>query len=114
MTIREALRQAAEDYKGVAALVGAFVAGAIAYGSVTGAITIPTENQEAIQELQDEVAGMAATTTARHEQVQEQVDAVVSFVESQALLNCTLMNRLLDEGTAQDCLTLPRVLGPGR
>lgn len=100
-TMRQALRQAAEDHKGMAAIVGSFIAGGLCVSALSGAITQPRENAEAIMVIQGEVG-----------EVRDQVDAVVTFVESQALFNCTLLARVLEEIPLATCRDMPGVMSP--
>jgi len=75
---------------------------------------MPGENRERISQVEMTVAQQLVTTEQEHDAFQNQVNSVVSFVESQALLNCTLMARLLDD-SAVSCMALPGVLNdPGR
>lgn len=111
--MREALRQAAEDNKGLAAIAGAFLAGGLMVSALTGAITQPQDNARTIVEVQEALMAAAEEDRVTHYQLREQVDAVVTFVETQALLNCTLMASLMDDFTLAACTALPGVMDRG-
>lgn len=107
--MREALRQAADDYKGMAAIVGAFIAGGLFVSALTGTIQLPRENAEAIREVQEEFTAAVEEQAATNQALRDQVDAVVAFVETQSLFNCTLLARVLEDVPVTTCRELPGV-----
>lgn len=107
-TMRDSIRAAAEDYKGLAALAGAAAAGGLFVAAATGFITLPGENQEAIEALQTAMASSLEVQAEETAALQDQVDAVVEFVRVQSLLNCTLTSNLTNQDPAE--CSLPSVL----
>lgn len=97
-TMREALRDAAEQNKGLAAIGGAFLAGGLVVSALNGAITQPRENAAQIEIIRSSQL-----------RLEEKTDALVTFVETQALFNCTLIASVSDEISLQTCRDLPRV-----
>lgn len=115
-TMREALRQAAEDYKGIAAVGGAFMAGGLAVSVLSGAVTQPHENAEEIAGVQQDLSQAVEQQAQMNAALRDQVAAVVTFVETQALFNCTLLARVLDDIPVTTCREMPGVprgAGPG-
>jgi len=113
--MRDAIRQAAEAYKGLAAICGAFVAGGLMVSALTGAIQKPGQNQARLDSVEVSLEGIMSDQRFAHQRLQRQVSAVVVFVETQAMLNCTLMSQLLEDIDVNQCrrYRVPDLPDPG-
>lgn len=67
-SFRQRLREVADQYQGLAALGGAFVAGVAVAASAMGFLTLPGENRQAIGELRKEVT---AADSALYEEMRD-------------------------------------------
>lgn len=83
MTMRDTLRKLAEDYKGLAALVGAFITGGVITASASGILSLPERNAERVRALQQ-----------ADQRLQDQVDAIVTYVQAQAVFTCALASQV--------------------
>lgn len=106
MTLRDRLREVADQYKGLAALAGSFMAGGLLVASSLGVIQLPQENARDLAELRretsEEIAALEADLTARDAGLQEQVDGIVEQLNVQTTLLCIIAVRL-DEGLVEQC-----------
>lgn len=109
VTMREALREAAEAHKGVAALAGAFVAGGLMVSALTGAIQTPGQNTARLDTMEVALESIVEDQRFAYQRLQRQVSAVVVFVETQAMLNCSLMSQLLEDIDVNQCRSIPGV-----
>jgi len=104
MTLRDKLREVADQYKGLAALAGAFLTGGLLTASALGVIQLPQRNAEAIQDLEVALAEGDAG-------LQVQIDATVEQLTIQTTFLCILATRL-DSDLIGECPGLRRMTVP--